>query len=306
MNHIYKFIDLIYQIQQPMYTIENAKLRVSVHIKGAELLSVFDKVNNIEHLWQADPAFWPWHAPVLFPIVGRCLADTITIDGKEYPMEKHGFARYADFELIAQSPDALTFKLASSANTLEIYPYPFEFYISYELKGNTLYQYFEVQNKGKEPLPFSLGGHPAFAVPFLPGEKYEDYYIEFENDTKLNREHIDGDGFFDGRVSKVLDGNNKLPLTGDIFADDALIFKDLQSRKVTIKTAKNPHTLSVSFHHFYYLGLWAKVNAPYVCIEPWYGCADTAGKPTTFDKKEGIVSLPSLGKFDASIVITVS
>jgi galactose mutarotase-like enzyme len=289
-----------------MYTIENSKLRVSVRTKGAELVSVYDKVNNIEHLWQADPAFWGWHAPVLFPVVGRCLNDTITIDGKDYKMEKHGFARNMDFELIAQTMDMLTFKLTSSSKTLDIYPYLFELYISYELKGNQLHQYFEVQNKGKDLMYFSLGGHPAFAVPFLPGEQYEDYYIEFEKDTILDRENINEDGFFDTSVSNVINGTNRLKMEKDMFANDAIIIKDLESRKVTIKSDKTPRSLSVSFHHFYYLGLWAKVNAPYVCIEPWYGCADTVDKPTTFDKKEGIVSLPSLGKFDASIIITVS
>ena len=289
-----------------MYTIENDQLRVSVRDKGAELTSIYDKVNGIEHLWQADPAVWPWHAPVLFPVVGRCLEDQITVDGRDYPMVKHGFARNSVFTFISQDQTSLTFRLSSDDTTLVLYPYLFDFYISYKISGVQLTLSFQVVNRGANTMLFCLGGHPAFAVPFFSGEHYEDYYIEFERDTHLDRNHIDTDGFFDGRVSNVLHDTNRLNLTSDMFTDDALIFKDLLSRRVTIRTDRNPHTLSVAFPDFPYLGLWAKVGAPYVCIEPWLGCADTAAKPTTFAGKEGVISLPSLGKFDTSIIITVS
>lgn len=289
-----------------MYTIENDKLRVRLRTQGAELTSIYDKVNNIERLWQADPDVWGWHAPTLFPVVGRCLNDTITIDRREFTMEKHGFARKSNFEPLEQTAKSITFRLSYSPATLAVYPYHFDLYITYELKDNELHQTYEVENKGLSTMYFALGGHPAFAAPLLQGEQYEDYYIEFDADTLLDRHHIDGQGFFDGRQSNVLNGSNKLPLTKNMFADDALIFKDLKSRKISLKTDKNPRKLEMSYHNFDYLGLWAKVGAPYVCIEPWYGCADTAGKPTAFDKKEGVISLPSLGKFHASITITVS
>ena len=290
-----------------MYTIENDKLRVHVRTKGAELTSVFDKINNIEHLWSGDPAIWGWHAPILFPVVGRCLDDQIEIDGRKYKMERHGFARISDFELVSQTVDSVTLVLRSSAATLEVYPSQFEFYISFELKDNSVHQTFEVINKGTDQMHFCIGAHPAFCVPFLPGEKYEDYYIEFENDTELDRDHINQEGFFDGRRTQVLDGKiNRLPLTATMFDEDALIFKNLRSRQVTIRSDKHRHSLSVAFKHFKYLGLWAKPNAPYICIEPWQGCADTAGKHTNFAQKEGVLSLPSLGKFDRSIIISVS
>lgn len=289
-----------------MHTLENDLIRIEVRDLGAELISLFDKKNKIEHMWQADSAFWGWHAPVLFPVVGRCLNDQIQIDGRAYSMEKHGFARKSDFRLVEQLPDLLHFALSPSEKTLAIYPYDFDFHIFYEIKGNYLIQTFEVDNKGKETMYFQLGGHPAFAVPFLPGEKYEDYYIEFEKDTKLDREYINEDGFFNGATDKVLSESNRLPLQKDMFGNDAIIFKDLNSRKVTIRSDSHAHSLTVEFPAFNYLGLWAKVNAPYVCIEPWLGCADTAGKPTAFRDKEGILSLAPDDKFQASIFITIS
>lgn len=289
-----------------MHSIENSNIRIAVRDFGAELTSLFDKKNNIEHMWQADPQFWGWYAPVLFPVVGRSLNDEIVIDGRKYKMEKHGFARKSEFELVSQSADRLRFKLSASEKTLSLYPYLFDFHIVYEVKGSQLIQTFEVENTGKDTMYFQLGGHPAFAVPFLPGEVYEDYFIEFEKDTVLDRENINDHGFFDTSVSHVINGTNRLPLESDMFYKDAIILKDLHSRKVTIRSNKNPHTLSVEFPAFNYLGLWAKVNAPYVCIEPWLGCADTEGKQVEYRDKEGILSLAAGDKFHASIIMTIS
>jgi len=289
-----------------MYILENSNIRIAVRNLGAELTSFFDKNNNIEHLWQASPTIWPWHAPVLFPVVGRCLNDEILIDGTAYKMERHGFARKSDFELVSQSDTSLDFRLSSSEKTLTTYPYLFDLHIIYEINGNHVKQSFEVANTGNDTMYFQLGSHPGFAVPFLKDEVYEDYFIEFDKDTVLDRENINDHGFFDTSISNVINGTNRLPLEADIFHKDAIIIKELQSRKVTIKSTKNPHMLSVEFRDFNYLGLWAKVGAPYICIEPWLGCADTEGRPVEYKEKEGILSLAAREKFRASIIITIS
>jgi galactose mutarotase-like enzyme len=289
-----------------MHQLQNEHISIEVSSLGAELTSLTDKQNHIEHIWQADPAVWGWHAPTLFPVVGRSIKDQIIIDGKAYPMPQHGFARRSEFILTEKRDDLLRFKLSASDKTLVIYPYLFDFHISYEIKDNTLIQTFEVYNTGEDSMYFQLGGHPGFAVPFLTGETYEDYYLEFEKDTFLDREHIDENGFFDQCGSNVIDGTNKLPLEKDMFSADAIVIKDPHSRKVYLRSNKNPHTVSVEFPAFNYLGLWAKVGAPYICIEPWRGCADTEGKPTELKDKEGIISLEANGKFQASIIITIS
>ena len=289
-----------------MCTIENSDIRITVRNLGAELTSLFDKKSNIEHLWQADPAVWPWHAPVLFPVVGRCLNDEIEVDGQTYKMERHGFARKSDFELVSQSTDRLHFKLSASENTLTNYPYLFDLHIIYEINDRQIIQTFEVENTGNDTMYFQIGSHPGFAVPFLAGEVYEDYFIEFDKDTVLDRENINDHGFFDTSISNVINGTNHLPLEKDMFYKDAIIIKELQSRTVTIKSTKNPHTVSIEFPDFDYLGLWAKVGAPYICIEPWLGCADTMDRPVAFQDKEGIVSLAAGDKFQASIIITIS
>ena len=288
-----------------MHQLENNYLRVIAREHGAELTSIVDKKNNIEHLWQADPQFWGWHAPVLFPVIGRCLNDEIEIDGEQFRMAKHGFARNANFRLLDLTETSIVFSLKNNEQWQKIYPYKFEFLIRYKLDGNALVVSYEVINKDNKDIYFSLGGHPAFAVPFTSGGHYEDYYLEFAEVENVSRHYIDHDGYFDGRKDVTLANTNTLQLKHSLFNDDALIFKDLKSRKVTIKDKNSGRYLSVDFHGFNYLGLWAKVGAPYVCIEPWLGCADTAGKPTDFKSKEGIVKLEPAGELNVSYRIEV-
>lgn len=288
-----------------MHKVENSLLRIMARENGAELVSIFNKMTGIEHLWQADAQVWPWHAPVLFPVVGRCLNDTIIVDGVEYKMEKHGFARKSTFQLLELSESKMVFSLSANTETRRTYPFEFEFLIGYRLEENKVHVSYEIINRDNKTIYFSLGGHPAFAVPFLTGEHYEDYYLEFEQLEDANRCYIDADGYFDGRQDASLLNTNILNLKSAMFRDDAFIYKDLKSRKVTIRSNKNPRWLSVSFKDFPYLGLWAKVGAPYLCIEPWLGCADTAGEEKPFKEKEGMLSLQTASEFGASFVIEV-
>jgi galactose mutarotase-like enzyme len=280
-----------------MITIQNADLEVVAQLLGAQLTSVLDKRNNIQHLWQADENVWPWHAPVLFPTVGRCLNDEIWIEGKPYPMQKHGFARNNEFELAYNTGEEVKFVLKSNARTLEMFPFLFEFSIAYALKGNQLITTYGVKNPGDKNLPFSVGGHPAFSIPFIQGESIEDYFLEFEQVEESPRHHINSEGFFDGRKTMTLNNTNRINITRNLFNDDALIFKYLKSTRVTIRSYKNSHSLSVDFKGFEYLGIWAKEGAQYVCIEPWIGCADTAGLITDFNNKEGVRTIEPGNEF---------
>ena len=288
-----------------MHQLENNFLRVIAREHGAELTSIIDKKNNIEHLWQADPSFWNWHAPVLFPVIGRSLDDEIDIDGQKFRMEKHGFARNANFRLLDLTETSVVFSLKNNEQWQKIYPYKFEFLIRYKLLENTLQVSYEVINKDSKDIYFQLGGHPAFNVPFTEGGHYEDYYLEFEQVEKVARHYINKDGFFDGRKEIALANTNTLNLKPNLFNEDALIFKDLKSRKVTIRDKNSERYLAVDFKGFNYLGLWAKSGAPYLCIEPWLGCADTVDKPTDFKGKEGIVKLETGGTFNVSFNIEV-
>ena len=275
-----------------MHQIENNYLKITAREYGAELTSLIDKRTGTEHLWQANPQVWGWHAPLLFPVIGRCFNDEIIIDGRNYPMEKHGFARKSNFQLLELSEERIVFSLKPNAEISSFYPYKFELLVAYRLQANRLWISYEVINKDDKEIFFSVGGHPAFAVPFTENERFEDYYVEFEqNEDFLYRSYIDAQGFFDGRKEVVLANSNKLNLNANLFDDDALIFKELKSRKVYLKSKINSHSVELDFSEFQYLGLWTKPGANYLCIEPWLGCADSNSGPSELKDKEGITSL---------------
>lgn len=294
-----------------MHQIENEFLRIKAREYGAELTSIFDKKSKTERLWNADPAFWGWHAPVLFPVVGRCLNDEITVDGKKYRMEKHGFARKSTFRLLELGDNKMIFSLLYNDATLDIYPFRFEFLIGYRLKENVLHVSYEVVNEDEKTMYFQLGGHPAFAVPPVGsgGERngaYEDFYLQFEKPENSPRHYINSDGFFDGRKESLLQNSDKIALRKDLFDEDALILKDLQSRKVSLKSDVNPHYLSLQFTGFNYLGMWAKSGAPYVCIEPWLGCADSQNLEVELSRKEGVVALQPDVEFQTGFTVEIA
>jgi galactose mutarotase-like enzyme len=289
-----------------MATLENEFLKVSIRPQGAELTSILSKKTGLEHLWQADPAVWNWHAPNLFPTVGESLDQELHVAGQSYPIERHGFARKSEFALLPSTATHAVFSLRSSKKTLAAYPYRFEFQVAYALDGPMLTINYRVLNEDSQPVYFAVGGHPAFRVPLLPGEDYADYYVEFEADAALDRHLISPDGYFTGETEAVpLDGR-KLHLTKDLFNEDALVFKNLASRSIALRSTKNSHVLTVSFPAFPYLGIWAKPAAPFVCIEPWLGCADTEGKPVSIEEKELIQVVAPGETFEAAFSITIS
>jgi galactose mutarotase-like enzyme len=266
---------------------------------------VFDKAAQLEHLWQADAAIWPWHAPNLFPVVGQLINDELLVDGEAYHIARHGFARHSEFVLLESDEEHATYSLPNSEHTVHVYPYKFDFQVLYALIDNALRLTYKLISHDKKNIYFSVGGHPAFNVPFYPGENYEDYYLEFETEEKLVTHSITTEGFFSGETHPIPTPNNKLYLTRHLFDNDALVFKDLKSREVCIKSDKHNKSVSVEFPHFNYLGIWAKTGANFVCIEPWLGCADTAGKHVDISRKEEIQKVKPGHVFEAAFFISI-
>jgi galactose mutarotase-like enzyme len=288
-----------------MAVIENTFLRVEINTKGAQLKSVYDKTARRELLWQANPDIWGYHAPNLFPVVGGLINDELLVDGKTYHMTRHGFARQSEFVLLETDEVHAVYSLPNCENTLKIYPYKFDFQVIYTLIENALRVTYKLISHDKKVIYFSVGGHPAFNVPFHPGEKYEDYYLEFETEEKLTTHLLSPQGFFTGEEHPVPLPKNKLYLTRDMFNRDALVFKDLKSREICIKSDKHDQSVSVEFPHFNYLGIWAKGGGDFVCIEPWLGCADTVDKHVDISEKEDIQKLKPGHVFEAAFFISV-
>ena len=290
-----------------MYTLENNKLKIGIKKIGAELCQISSINNRNEFMWDANPAIWANHAPNLFPIIGALKEDSYRFENKKYAMTKHGFIRNnKDIAIHEKTNDSLTFKLSQNESTLKSYPFKFEFYITYKLTDNKIDIIHTVKNCDEQRLYFSLGGHPAFKCPVYENENYEDYVLEFEHEENSVRHLINMEnGLISSKTKTVFNNSNKIKLTHDLFNDDALIFKDLKSRKVTLKSDTSGAILFVSYKDFPYLGIWAKPNGNYVCIEPWLGIADHEDTNQELKTKEGILSLEANKSFTASYTIEI-
>lgn len=289
------------------HSIENDQFQVSVKETGAELCSMKSQKSHKEYVWQGSPDVWAAHAPNLFPVIGCLKGDGFIYKGKEYQCPKHGFFRKNDeVALIDKTKESLTFGLKYSDELLKIYPFKFEFRIKFILDGYNLYVEHEVANHGEDLMLFSLGGHPAFACPLNEGEEYGDYYLEFEKEENADTWQVQKDGLIDKETLPAINNTSILDLHPHLFDNDALVFKNLNSSQVSLKSRKSHQVLSMDFNGFPYLGIWAKPNADFVCIEPWLGIADSVDADRNFEHKEGLVSLPANEKFIATYTISIT
>ncbi len=282
--------------------IENEYLKVSVKSDGAELTSIYNKATSTELLWQADPAYWGRHAPILFPIVGELKEGFYTYNSKKYELARHGFVRNLNWTLEKIDGTTLKCSIAADKDTKSLYPFNFELIITYHLKEQTLDISHEVINHGKEIMPFSIGGHPAFNCPVDKNTSYSDYSLEFKQKENSARHFLNEKGLFNGKTALVLDNTQTYVLETTSFVDDALVFKDLKSKAVTL-CGPNGKLLTVTYNDFQFLGIWAKPGAPYVCIEPWVGHADTIESVQDLFKKEGSKTLNPKSNYIASYQI---
>ncbi|WP_100612691.1 aldose 1-epimerase family protein [Confluentibacter lentus] len=289
------------------YTIQNNKLNIAIKKTGAELCSIQSVKNNTQFMWDADSSIWGNYAPNLFPIIGSLKEDTYIFEGKKYSLPKHGFIRgNTDFELHEHTETSLTLKLTYNEATLKVYPFKFEFYMTYKLTDNKLDIIHTVKNLDDKTMYFSVGGHPAFKCPVFEDEQYYDYVLEFEHPENSKTHLINTtNGLISNKTKPVFNNTNILPLTHDLFNDDALIFKDLKSKQVSLKSKKHGTILTVSYPDFDYLGIWAKPTGNYVCIEPWLGIADNDDTNQDFKIKEGILTLDAGEIFEVGYGVVV-
>lgn len=288
-----------------MITLENDYLIVNISTMGAELVGLKDKRDGTEHMWSSDPKFWPRRAPILFPCVGESRDGKIQVDGVDYPMVRHGFTRMQEFRVIGSSSEEVVFQLTENAETLKSYPFSFSFSVRYTLVDTTLKQAFEVANTDDQRIGFQLGGHPAFAVPFKENERYSDYEIHFDRALTIDRHLLNDRGLYNGELRNVLSNSDNIPLSYELFEEDALVFKDIPSKSVWIHHRTGGKRLQVDYEGFPHLGIWSKPGADYVCIEPWIGCADNADQPADFFSKDSIIELGSNETYRADFSVSL-
>ncbi len=271
-----------------MIQISNDRLSVIINEKGAELQSL--QLNSLEYLWQADARYWSKHSPVLFPIIGELKEGKYVFDNKEYFLSRHGFARDKTFEAKQTSDSSAIFTLQSDDETLAVYPFQFTFQVQYEIKQHTLFCSYLVKNVSKNDMYFSVGGHPAFKVPLEENLLYTDYTLQFNNDTILKR-YLLHNGLTGDEIETIPLDEKELQLKLSLFYDDAIVLKHINSNQIKLYTDKSEHGLTFMFDSFPYFGIWAAKDAPFVCLEPWCGVADTIHHDYQLTNKEGINQL---------------
>ncbi|WP_198304727.1 aldose 1-epimerase family protein [Arcobacter vandammei] len=279
------------------YEIKNSSIKAKIKSFGAELNSLKRCDEDFEYIWQGDSKYWARHSPVLFPIVGRLKDDSYIYKNQKYSLTQHGFARDKEFEALRKEEDFIEFILKNDEESIKIYPFSFEFIISYKLEKNSLKISYKVKNRDTKDIYFSIGAHPAFNI--SNGD-----FLEFENITRSKRYFLDENGLiYKNEDLEFLE--NRLILDKNIFKDDALIFCDKNINSVILRDEKNT-ILKVEFDNFPYLGIWSKPNnTPFVCIEPWFGIADEKNSNQKIEDKKGILLLKEDEEFSCSYRIKV-
>lgn len=275
---------------------------VTINSLGAELHSLVSNNSGDEFMWKGDPAVWGGRAPILFPIVGGLKGNKMSVAGQTYSMEKHGFARHEEFTCLEQSDNRITFSLVANEKLLKIYPWNFELVVIFKIVADILTITYRVINTDSQILLFSIGSHPAFRLP-LEHSTIEDYAIEFSESETLDVYRVIED-VLATEPAPFLINERLICLSRRIFDNDALVFKNVRSRKITLTHRTHGERVIVDTGGAPDLGIWAKPGAPYVCIEPWWGHADFSDATPEFSEKAGIQRLSPGELFETSISIT--
>lgn len=273
-------------------TIERDGTSAAVDPMGAQLMSLAR--DGIEYLWQGDERWWPRRAPVLFPIVGSLRDGRAETERGEAVMAQHGVARGQRFSVAEKGPDFVTMVLEANDETRAAYPYDFRLSMTYTvLEGGAVEQAFVVENTDDAPLPFVVGGHPAFNVPLVEGEGFEDYELAFEFPWSWDTPTLGADKLlhWDEPVEVVRD-SDVLPIRRSLFDTDTVVLKDVPGNGATLRSRVSGHGVTLDFPGFEYCGVWsAQPDAPFVAVEPWTGCATGSDEGPALTDKRGMTEL---------------
>ena len=270
--------------------LENAVFTAEIESFGAELKSLVKKEGNTEYMWEADPAFWGKTSPILFPFIGKLEGGKYQYSGKEYVMDKHGFARDMDFAVTKQESDRVILTMKSNENTLQKYPFSFELEVEYQLAKDGITESLRVINQDEKTMYFSFGGHPAFACPVKTGsaKKRTEYAVKLygAEEKVLSTEIGVPDGLLTGKKTEIMLKNGVFPITDGIFDQDALCLAQEQVTAVALLDENGREYIRLEADCPVW-GIWSMPdsNAGYVCIEPWWGICDNKGYQGTLQER---------------------
>lgn len=289
-----------------LYELKNEQIAITVDSHGAELKSLKKLADDQEYMWCGDAKFWGRTSPVLFPFVGGLKNKEYRFEGKTYSMTQHGFARDMDFELETQTESELWFTLESTEETLARYPFPFILNLGYRLEGSTVTVLWKVENPSEKQMYFSIGGHPAFNCPLTEGTKQSDYSVSFADTDEIVSTRISEEGLATGCMDIYHLADGHLSLTSNLFDHDALVIEDHQTDTVALCRKDGTPYLTVKMEAPLF-GIWSPPgkNAPFVCIEPWYGRCDDEYFDGDLTEREWGNKLAPHHTFEASYTITI-
>ncbi|MDO5293611.1 MAG: aldose 1-epimerase family protein [bacterium] len=288
------------------YSLSNEELLITINSHGAELTCLKDVKNGKNYLWDARPEYWARYSPVLFPLVGSLKGKSYSFEGIKYNMNQHGFARDKEFELVGQTTDTIWFVLKSTEETMAVYPFEFSLQVGYQLIGRSVKVMWKVINEGQKNMYFSIGAHPAFVCPIVPHTKREDYYLHFEGADRLNYRLLTKDGLAQRHLNSLETKSGIIPFEKELFRQDALVFENHQTQAVSLLTPEKVPYITVKFDAPLF-GVWTPTrgDAPFICIEPWYGRCDGEDFDGTLKEREWSNTLGSKEVFDAAYSIEV-
>lgn len=279
--------------------ISSGEYTAAADTHGAELVS-FKSPDNTEYIWQADPDVWQRHAPVLFPFVCSTHSKTYTVNGVKYKMSNHGFARDSEFEVLSQTDSSVTFVLKANDATKALYPYDFEFCVTYELNESKLSVTFSAANKGSGTMYCFIGGHPGFNCPLTEGETFEDYSVKYEKAETVVQNLAD-------KTVTIADNTDTVSLTRELFANDVFMKQSPNSSEISLISGKSGRGVTFSYDKSGCIAVWSPYNekASFVCLEPWTSvpiyCEDTE----ELTEMKNAVQIPAGGKYDFKFDIDI-
>lgn len=289
-----------------VYELKNDVIAIQIDSHGAEMKSLKRLATGTEYMWCGDAKYWGRTSPVLFPFVGSLKDKEYRTKGKTYPMNQHGFARDMEFELLSEEAGEIWFVLRSNEETLAKYPYEFVLKLGYQITENRVKVLWQVENPGREILPFSIGGHPAFNCPIDEGARQSDYFVFFGDMEEIISSRIGEQGLITGCMDVYGLTDGRLALTANLFDHDALVIEDNQTDEVSLCKKDGTPYLTVKMEAPLF-GIWSPPGkqAPFVCIEPWYGRCDNEYFDGTLEEREWGNAIKPGEVWRASYVIEV-
>ena len=288
-------------------TIHNEYLTLTVDTHGAEAVSVKNAAGE-EMLWQADPAVWARHAPILFPWTGKLNGGSFTHEGKTYKGGQHGFARDVEHTLLKAEGDTIQLELrADDASRAERFPFDFVLVSTFRLEGKTVHHTLTVRNPGDTELRFGIGYHPAFNIPFDAAHTTADYEFRFDQPESPMILDARPAGLLSGKCYYQWKNQQAIQLEDDLFDNDSYCMAGLRTKTIGIYEKDTGRHITCNVENYPYSLIWSNATVKplrFVCIEPWHSLPAAATDPQEWSERAAAACLAPGAEWSTTLSTT--